>query len=108
MNYIIINSLTKFKVEQIKITGSIKVGGKAIPATLNKTLDSAIISQLPPELVSVLTAYAFGGDFTSAECKALADELNKLAVEKEVIEAEQEATRQAQIEDNEELGGENV
>lgn len=87
MNKIKINSLTSFKVEQIKITGTIEIGGKVISATLNKTLDSSIIAQLPPELVGVLTAYAFGNDFTSAECKALAEQLEVLAVEK----AEQEA-----------------
>ena len=83
MNKIKINSLTSFKVEQIKITGTIEIGDKVIPATLNKTLDSAIISQLPPELIGALTTYAFGNDFTSEECKALAEQLEALAVEKE-------------------------
>lgn len=87
MNKIKINSLTSFKVEQIKITGTIEIGGKPVSATLNKTLDSSIISQLPSELVGVLTTYAFGNDFNSEECKALAEQLEALAVEK----AEQEA-----------------
>ena len=92
MDNIRINSLTSLKVEQIKITGTLEVAGKVIPATLNKTLDSAIISQLPPELVAVLTAYAFGEDYTAAECKALADKLNQLALEK----AEQEAVNEVE------------
>lgn len=87
MNKIKINSLTSFKIEQIKITGTIEVGGKAIPATLNKTLDSAIISQLPPELVGVLTTYAFGNDFTSAECRKLAEYLYNVADKKQAEEA---------------------
>lgn len=87
MNKIKINSLTSFKVEQIKITGTIEIGGKVIPATLNKTLDSSIISQLPPELIGALTTYAFGGDYTSEECKALAEQLEALAVEKQAEEA---------------------
>ncbi len=93
MNKIKINSLTSFKVEQIKITCTIFVGGKPVSATLNKTLDSSIIAQLPPELVGVLTTYAFGNDFTSEECRKLAEYLYNVADEKQAEEAlEQPAT----------------
>ena len=93
MNKIKINSLTSFKVEQIKITGTIEIGDKVIPATLNKTLDSSIISQLPPELIGALTTYAFGNDFTSEECRKLAEYLYNVADKKQAEEAlEQPAT----------------
>ena len=93
MDGIKINSLATLKVEQIKITGTIFVGGKPVSATLNKTLDSSIIAQLPPELVGALTTYAFGSDFTSEECRKLAEYLYNVADEKQAEEAlEQPAT----------------
>lgn len=93
MDGIKINSLATLKVEQIKITGTIEIGDKVIPATLNKTLDSSIIAQLPPELVGVLTTYAFGNDYTSEECRKLAEYLYNVADKKQAEEAlEQPAT----------------
>ena len=71
-----INSLVSLKVEQIKISGKISVAGREIPAGFNKTLDSSIVAQLPPELVGSLTASHFGGDYTAEEIAAIAEAMN--------------------------------
>ena len=79
MDKIKINSLVEFKVEQIKISGEMFVGGKRVDAGVNKTLDAGIVSQLPSELVQILTMQAFGADYTSAELEQLATQLSAIA-----------------------------
>ena len=82
MDKIQINSLVSLKVEQIKITGKLNFGGKDLPATINKTLDTSIISQLPKDLVGSLTTFAFGEDFTADELLAMAENLKAIAEQK--------------------------
>lgn len=79
MDKIKVNSLVEFKVEQIKISGEMFVGGKRVDAGVNKTLDAGIVSQLPSELVQILTMQAFGADYTSAELEQLATQLSAIA-----------------------------
>ena len=85
-----INSLTEIQVEQIKIVAKLFVGGKEVSGHLNKTLDVAIINQLPSELVGSMSAFAFGADFTAEELNALGDALKTLAEEKTKTESEGE------------------
>lgn len=54
-----INEQISLDVEQIKISGALIVGGVKIPAGMNKTLDSGIISKLPTEIVEQLTEEVF-------------------------------------------------
>ena len=81
-----INSITEIKVEQIKIVAKVFVGGKEVSGHLNKTLDVAIINQLPSELVGSMSAFAFGADFSAEELNALSDTLKTLAEEKQASE----------------------
>ena len=62
-----INKLTTLDISQIKITGKLSVAGKEIDATLNKTLDTSILDNLPTELIEQLTATVFGADYTEEE-----------------------------------------
>jgi hypothetical protein len=79
MNKININSLVEFAVSQIKISGEMFVAGKRVDAGVNKTLDSSVVSQLPTELVQMLTMQAFGADYTADELEQLATQLSALA-----------------------------
>lgn len=83
-----INSITEIEVEQIKIVAKVFVGGKEVSGHLNKTLDTAIINQLPSELISSMSAFAFGEDFSADELLSLSDSLKSLAEEKQTSEAE--------------------
>ena len=83
MNKVKINSLVSLEVEQIKITGKVFVGGKELSAGVNKTLDSSIIQQLPPEVVAGLTAYAFGEDYSAEQLLNLAEQLKAVAEAKQ-------------------------
>lgn len=88
MDKININSLVEFKVEQIKISGEMFVGGKRVDAGVNKTLDAGIVSQLPSELVQILTMQAFGADYTATELDQLANQLSAIAELKRETESE--------------------
>lgn len=81
-----INSLVDFKVEQIKISGEVYVGGKRVEAGVNKTLDAGVVSQLPQDLVQMLTLQAFGADYTASELDALITQLTVVAEEKRAKE----------------------
>ena len=83
-----INSITEIEVEQIKIVAKVFVGGKEVSGHLNKTLDVAIINQLPSELIGSMSAFAFGSDFSADELLSLSDALKTLAEEKQDLEAE--------------------
>ena len=83
-----INSITEIEVEQIKIVAKVFVGGKEVSGHLNKTLDTAIINQLPNELVGSMSAFAFGEDFSADELLSLSDALKSFAEEKQASEAE--------------------
>lgn len=83
-----INSITEIKVEQIKIVAKVFVGDKEVSGHLNKTLDVAIINQLPSELISSMSAFAFGTDFSVDELLSLSNSLKSLAEEKQDLEAE--------------------
>ena len=85
-----INSITEIEVEQIKIVAKVFVGGKEVSGRLNKTLDVAIINQLPSELVGSMSAFAFGADFSADELLNLSDALKSLAEEKAKTESEVE------------------
>lgn len=87
MDKIKVNSLVEFKVEQIKISGEMFVGGKRVDAGVNKTLDAGIVSQLPSELVQMLTLQAFGNDYTSEELFTMSEQLLALAELKKESEA---------------------
>ena len=69
-----INSITEIEVEQIKIVAKVFVGGKEVSGHLNKTLDVAIINQLPSDLVGSMSAFAFGEDFSVDELLSLLKE----------------------------------
>lgn len=83
-----INSITEIEVEQIKIVAKVFVGGKEVSGHLNKTLDVAIINQLPSELISSMSAFAFGEDFSADELLSLSDSLKSIAEDKKVSDAE--------------------
>ncbi len=83
MNKVKINSLVELEVEQIKITGKILIAGKELSAGVNKTLDSSIIQQLPSELVSGLTTFAFGQDYTTEQLLSISEMLKSIAEEKQ-------------------------
>ena len=83
MDKVKINSLVSLKVEQIKITGKIVVGDKELPATINKTLDSSILQQLPADLIGALTTFSFGEDFSANELLAIAENLKNIAEQKQ-------------------------
>ena len=85
-----INSITEIEVEQIKIVAKVFVGGKEVSGRLNKTLDVAILNQLPSERVGSMSAFAFGADFSADELLSLSDALKTLAEEKAKTESEVE------------------
>ena len=88
-----INSLVDFKVEQIKISGEMFVAGKRVDAGVNKTLDAGVVSQLPTELVQMLTMQAFGADYTADELEQLATQLSAMAELKRESELASEANQ---------------
>ena len=94
MDKIQINSLVSLRVEQIKITGKLSFGGKELPATINKTLDTSIIQKLPTELIGSLTTFAFGEDFTADELLAIAENLKTIAEQKALVEQKQNEQQQ--------------
>ena len=71
-----INSLVSLEIEQIKISGTISIAGKSLPAGFNKTLDAAIVEQLPRELLGRLAESAFGADDSRGEIEAIVGALN--------------------------------
>ena len=84
-----VNSLVEFKVEHIKISGEMFVGGKRVDAGVNKTLDASVVAQLPSELVQMLTLQAFGADYSAEELLALAGQITAIAEEKQKVESEE-------------------
>lgn len=78
-----INSLVELEVEQIKISGTVYVGGKLLAAGVNKTLDASIVEQLPQKLVSSLTGQVFGGDYSVEELGTLIEALSEIKTQKE-------------------------
>lgn len=85
-----INSLVSLNVEQIKISGTLSIAGKTLPAGVNKTLDAGIISELPSELIQQLTQSTFGGDYSYEDYMNIYQTLSSIPMEEETVDIETE------------------